>query len=559
VEEPSLRSLPVEVLAQVVAHLSPRDAWRLRATGRAFLAPMSDQTFWSAALDARSGPVARAEPPRRVSSQRRFELVACAEALLCYSHLSRVSLVAGVGDAEPTSATSRPAVTDRHSGSVAAVDASGILRCWSNWGSFADVGSSVAVHDTGRQVTAIAFDATGRRIAVGGADKAVVVHDVAGREIMRHNHQQSTRTCGGCQDETGDPKSKGKHWPCLTPGKMLRGHTGSVSCVAFVAGGSEQAKASSRTDSESSCRTSRVDVEEHIVASGGDDMTIRLHNTSSRRGLGVLRGHGSQVKSIAPTACGRQLLSCGSSDARVKLWDVESCMCVASVRCSDPISAIVVDSHRGDTVYVAYGRAAKVIDLRDSASTAAILSLPASWRSDSGPIRCMALRDDGMLAAGVGGGGVAIWDAAGPWEARGIGWPGRGGHRESKCVRVVALTPDAALIGCADGRVSTLALDGRYDEVLAPSAFSKQGVSALIVGRGRRCRYLGIGRDDGSLDVLDMLAEGKVVVDWEKAGRACDGLWGREALENCTPSPFWENTSWKTSVSAGAPVSRFRR
>jgi hypothetical protein len=532
----SLQSLPPEVLAQVASHLSYRDAQRLLSTSRAFHASSSDPDFWRAALRARAAPPSvRAGPSWVADPCYRFALVAAAQENWCYSALPRTSLVSGGGDEAVNVA---PAACARFTGTVAVVDAGGLLRCWAPLTAGAVTGGGrgkyFSLRDTGRQVTAVGVDAGGGRIAVGGADKAVVVHDVAAIEKQTsHDQTKANPIC------TPTPiRGIG-----LTPGKMLRGHTGSVSCVAFVAGGAGFESCRESDDSYSACSSVEylMDEEESIVASGGDDMTIRLHNTFTRRGLGVLRGHGSQVKLVEPVLRGRKLLSCGTSDLRVKLWDVDATACVATVRCMDPITAVAIDAHRGDTVYVSSGRAVKIVDLRDAVSTAAILSLPQTWCADYGPIQCLTLREDGMLAAGVGGGGVAIWDANGPWEARGLGWPGRGGHRESKRVRVVALTQDAALVGCANGRVSAVGLEGGHDEVVGPASFSKRGVSALIVGIGRSKRLLGVGRDDGSLDVLDVLSVDGVVVDWEKAARSC-GLAKRiETREGTTASPFWRD------------------
>jgi hypothetical protein len=139
-----------------------------------------------------------------------------------------------------------------------------------------------------------------------------------------------------------------------------------------------------------------------------------------------------------------------------------------------------------------------------------------------------------MLAAGIGGGAVAIWDSTGPWEARGIGWPGCGGYRERKSVRTVLLAAETALLGCGDGRVVVLGLDARggTEDAIVPGSNSSSGVKLLAMDRSN-C-VLAVGHED-SLSVLDMTDEG-TVVDWEMAARV-GGLEPRPGLGS--RSRFW--------------------
>jgi hypothetical protein len=205
------------------------------------------------------------------------------------------------------------------------------------------------------------------------------------------------------------------------------------------------------------------------------------------------------------------------------------------MRCADNVSDTVVDTGLGDTLYIAGGQSVRIIDLRFATATAAFLTVPRTWRN-AGPIRAISLRDDGMLAAGVGGGAVAIWDATGPWEGRGVGWPGRGGHREEARVRAMCLTPHAALVGCADGYVASLSLhdDTPYDEKLVPASQSKTGICFLAVDDAA-AGALVVGRDNGSLTVFDPHGAG-TAVDWEKAAAAC-GL--HDLVGANSASPFW--------------------
>jgi WD40 repeat protein len=475
----TLSLLPNDALAEICARLSVRDVRALCSTCKLFQELWEKESFWATIVRVRfkCGHVPLV-PPVRITrghhSRRTAQLADVAENLWCVSAIP-VQRLAFAGTGQGTGLATGPG------GSLISVSSS-CIRFWKNGRWLSNSYHGYRAYD--RTVTAINFDCRSGRVALGGLDKAVAVHDLS------------------------DPN--------LPSGKLLRGHSRAVCSVLFLNDGHSEAGHQS------------------IIASGGEDTTIRLHHVATRRGLGVFRGHGSAVVWLGGAERGRKLLSQGSSDARVKLWDVEAGLCLATVRCAEAITETVVDTGDGDTVYIASGQVVKVVDLRCAASTAAILSLPRTWRN-CGPIRTLALRADGMLAAGVGGGAVAIWDATGPWEARGVGWPGCGGHRARKSVRAVLLSSQSVIVGCADGRVATLALDGYngYDETL--SAASKLTASVRLLALDSSNNVLAVGRDDGSLEAFDMKHE-STVVDWEKAARVC----GMESRVGYTgESKFW--------------------
>jgi WD40 repeat protein len=437
-------------------------------------------------------------PPVRITSGQHSRLAALladvAENLWCVSAipLQRLALT-GTGHG--------PGLATGPGGSLIS-ETSSCLCFWKN-GLWLNNGHHVYREDD-RTVSVITFDCRSERVALGGMDKAVAVHDLS------------------------DPK--------LPSGKLLRGQSRGVCSVVFLNNGHAE------------------EGHETIVASGGEDTTIRLHHVSTRRGLEVFRGHGSVVVWIGGAERGCKLLLQCSSDARVRLWDVESGLCLAAVRCAEAITETFVDHGDGDTVYISSGQTVKVVDLRCAASTAAILSLPRTWRN-CGPIRTPALRADGMIAAGVGGGAVSIWDAMVPWEARGIGWPGCGGHKARKSVRAVLLSSQSVFVGCADGRVATLALDGYngYDETILAASNLTAGIRLLALDDSKT--VLAFGRDDGSLDAFDMKHE-CTVVDWEKAARVC-GI--EPGVRFKSISKFWGSCQFAVDASALVIVLEFAR
>lgn len=324
-------------------------------------------------------------------------------------------------------------------------------------------GARVETRDTGRIASALRVSPDGL-IAVGGLDKAVVVYDA--------------RT--------------------LSPGKHLRGHTAAVTSLAFVADSNERKYGGL------------------IVASGSADRTIRLHRVQSRRSCGVLRGHNGPVSWVECNGAGL-LLSHGSSDGRLKLWDVERVSCVDTGRPSgSPITHAILDKNDA-VVYASSSHCVHVMDLRTPlSSTSAVLSLPRArgWAESAG-ISALALSETGELVAGVGGGGLAVWDACGPWQARPLGWPGRWGGKHSRRVRAVLANKQCGLAGGGAGEILSFGLDGGYEGLVAGS-----GGSGAVVSLVKTCDgCIGVGRDDGSIHFAD-LGDTRAVTDWNAAASA---------------------------------------
>jgi COMPASS component SWD3 len=57
------------------------------------------------------------------------------------------------------------------------------------------------------------------------------------------------------------------------------------------------------------------------LASGGNDMTIKLWDVAAGKERITLAGHSKWVNSVAFSANGK-LLASGSSDQTIKLWDI---------------------------------------------------------------------------------------------------------------------------------------------------------------------------------------------------------------------------------------------
>lgn len=85
------------------------------------------------------------------------------------------------------------------------------------------------------------------------------------------------------------------------------------------------------------------------LASGSDDLTVRLWDVASRAPLGVLRGHHGAVRSVSFAPGGRRLASSGN-DGTVRVWDTSSGHSLATFTGHTGAVRAVAFSPDGDTL-----------------------------------------------------------------------------------------------------------------------------------------------------------------------------------------------------------------
>lgn len=225
-------------------------------------------------------------------------------------------------------------------------------------------------------------------------------------------------------------------------------------------------------------------------------------------------------------------MSHGGPDGRVKFWDVNRALCVSTGRPGGVV--LHCEALRG-VVYVGGRTSVSVLDLRMGMDrTAAVLSLPRGRGWNGSEIGCMALGKDGRLVAGVGGGGVAVWDARGGWEARGLGWPRRWAEREGGGLKAVLLMERSVVVGGGGRELLTFGLDGHFEGVVAEDGVRRGPVCGLVEVEGG----IVVGRSDGRVD-LARVVDG--VPDWERAREIAHGRKrGRKFWED---DEIWEEGS----------------
>jgi WD40 repeat protein len=141
------------------------------------------------------------------------------------------------------------------------------------------------------------------------------------------------------------------------------------------------------------------------LASGNEDVTIRLWDTATGEGRGILQGHDRAVLTLAYSPDGR-LLASGDFGGTVKLWDVDAEKERATLTTSGNEVAALAFSPDSGTLAVAVGSAVQLWEVGTG-------RLVACLEGHDGQVKCLAFSPDGTrLASGSYDRTVRLWNVA---------------------------------------------------------------------------------------------------------------------------------------------------
>lgn len=210
--------------------------------------------------------------------------------------------------------------------------------------------------------------------------------------------------------------------------RLLRGHTDDVATVAFSPDGSK-------------------------IASGADDNTVRIWETTTGAELSVLHGHENNVHSLAFSPDGTQLVS-GGADGNIWLWDVVNGSGVVLGEHSRSVEEVVFSP---DGKWVASASSDFLVRVWDVANRTMLIELAGHtyW------VYTLAFNPTGTrLASGSTDRTVRIWDIQNG-ETLDILEP------QSSWVTNVKYSPDGSLLAIGGSNGSIRLWDVASDEEIA--------------------------------------------------------------------------------------------
>ena len=192
----------------------------------------------------------------------------------------------------------------------------------------------------------------------------------------------------------------------------------------------------------------------HLLASGGEDGTVRLWDVQAQTQIALLSGHTSAVNSVAFSPDGTQLVS-ASSDKTLRLWDVRSTANMAVLQAGEIAESVTFSP---DGRFIA-GGLSQSIRLWDSKTLAEIATL-----KDGHPNYGLhvSFNSNGLILASTNfyDAQLRLWDVASKAEIANVPFssPGGGG---------IAFSPDSSLMAVSEFENSVVLLEPHSQREIA--------------------------------------------------------------------------------------------